>query len=54
MQAVTFHRVPKPAEAIRFVMEKSQLEMLHGTVMEIGERRSIGIGIRRLQGTDDH
>jgi hypothetical protein len=51
---MTFYRFASAAEAIRFVMEKLPVEMLHGTIMEIGEERFIGNYIKRLYGSDQY
>jgi hypothetical protein len=51
---MTFYRFASAAEAIRFVMEKLPVEMLHGTVMEIGEQRFIGTDIKRLYGSHEY
>ena len=51
---MTFYRFGSAAEAIQFVMEKLPVEMLHGTVMEIGEERFIGADIKRLYGSLDY
>ncbi len=51
---VKYHRFDSAAEAIRFVIETLPLDMLAGTIMEIGEDRFLGSDIRRLYDSADY